>query len=110
MRVCAPWLLSRATRQEAERIAVWAAEKRSRRRRPPVLKLFIFPGQHHSRKASLILTSTDLEGLQPRLEIRATASNARLYESGWQGSEHATTGVRLLFSLLVFLLPLPASR
>jgi hypothetical protein len=84
MRACAPWLLGNATRREAERIAVWAAEKKSRRRRLPVLKLLVFPGQHHSRKASLILTSADLEGTRPRLEIQATASNARLHESAWK--------------------------
>jgi hypothetical protein len=84
MRACAPWLLGKATRHEAERIADWAAEKRSRRRRLPVLKLLVFPGQHHSRKASLILTAADLEGIRPRLEIQATASNARLHESAWK--------------------------
>jgi hypothetical protein len=84
MRACAPWLLGKATRREAERIAVWAAEKKSRRRRLPVLKLLIFPGQHHIRKASLLLTSTDLEGTRPRLEIQASGSNARLYESAWK--------------------------
>jgi len=84
IRACAPWLLGTATRREAERIAAWAADKRGRRRRLPVLKLLIFPGQHHSRKASLILTSADLEGTRPRLEIQATASNARLHESGWK--------------------------
>jgi hypothetical protein len=86
MRACAPWLLGDATRCEAERIAAWAAEKKGRRRRLPVLKLMIFPGQHHSRKASLILTSVDLEGARPRLEIQATASNARLHESAWKRS------------------------
>jgi hypothetical protein len=84
MRTCAPWLLAGATQREAARIAAWAAEKSSRRRRRPVLKLLIFPGQHHSRKASLILTSADLEGTRPRLEIQATASNARLHESAWK--------------------------
>jgi hypothetical protein len=84
MRACAPWLLGNATRREAERIAAWAAEKKSRRRRLPALKLLVFPGQHHSRKASLILTSADLEGTRPRLEIQATASNARLHESAWK--------------------------
>jgi hypothetical protein len=84
MRSCAPWLLGEATRREAERIAAWAAEKKSRRRRLPVLKLLIFPGQHHSRKASLVLTSTDLEGNCPRLEIQATGGNTRLHESAWK--------------------------
>ncbi|MFC1597757.1 hypothetical protein ACFL5Q_07460 [Planctomycetota bacterium] len=84
MRACAPWLLGQATRREAERIAAWAAEKRSRRRRLPVLRLLIFPGQHHSCKASLILTSVDLEGTRPRIEIQATGSNTRLHESGWK--------------------------
>jgi hypothetical protein len=84
MRACAPWLIGNSTRREAERIANWAAEKKGRKRRLPVLKLLIFPGQHHSRKASLILTSADLEGRRPRLEIQATASNARLHESGWK--------------------------
>src|SRR5262249_48804322 len=50
VRACAPWLLGNATRREAERIAAWAAEKKSRRRRLPVLKLLVFPGQHHQRK------------------------------------------------------------
>jgi hypothetical protein len=86
MRACAPWLLGQATRREAERIANWAAAKKTRRRRLPELKLLIFPGQHHSRKASLILTSSDLEGTSPRLEIRATASNSRLHESAWKRS------------------------
>jgi hypothetical protein len=55
MRACAPWLLAKATRSEVDRIAAWAAENRSRRRRFPALKLLIFPGQHHIRKASLIV-------------------------------------------------------
>jgi hypothetical protein len=84
MRACAPWLLGKATEREAERLAAWAAEKRGRRRRFPELKLLIFPGQHHSRKASLILTSEHLNGKQPRLVIRATGSNTRLYESAWK--------------------------
>lgn len=84
MWACAPWLLGQATRRAAERIAAWAAAKRGRRRRLPVLKLLVFPGQRHSRKANLILTSADLEGTRPRLEIEATASNARLHESGWK--------------------------
>lgn len=84
MRACAPWLLANSTRQEAERISARAVEKKGRKRRLPVLKLFIFPGQQHSRKASLVLTSKDLDGLCPRLEIQATASNARLYESAWK--------------------------
>ncbi len=84
VRACAPWRLGNATRREAERIAAWAAQKSGRRRRRPVLKLLVFPGQHHSRKASLILTSTDLEGTRPRLEIQATAGNTRLHESGWK--------------------------
>jgi hypothetical protein len=84
MRACAPWLLTGATQCEAERIAGWVAEKKSRRPRHPVLKLLIFPGQHHSRKASLILTSTDREGKHARLEIQATASNERLQESAWK--------------------------
>ena len=84
LRDCAPWLVAAATRREAERLAAWTAEKRGRRRRLPVLKLLIFPGQHHSRKASLVLTSTDMEGMCPRLEMQATASNARLHESAWR--------------------------
>lgn len=84
LRSCAPWLVAQATRREAERIAAWTAEKKGRRRRLPLLKLLIFPGQHHSRKASLVLTSTDMEGWCPRLEMQATASNARLHESAWR--------------------------
>lgn len=84
MRACAPWLLGHATRREAERIAALAAAKSGRKRRRPALKLLIFPGQHHSRKASLILTSADLDGMRPRLEIQATASNTRLHESPWK--------------------------
>lgn len=83
MRECAPWLLGSAVKQEAERIAAWSAEKKGRRRRPPLLKLLIFPGQHHSRKASLMLTS-DLDGTKPQLVMDATAGNTRLHESGWK--------------------------
>lgn len=86
LRTCAPWLLGKATAREAERIAGWAAQKSGRKRRHPSLKLLIFPGQHHSRKVSLILTSTDAEGVCPRLTLQATASNARLHESAWRRS------------------------
>jgi hypothetical protein len=84
MRACAPWKLAEAARQESRRIAEWAAKKKGRKPRQPLLKLLIFPGQHHLRKACLVLTSRDLEGNNPRLEIQATASNARLHESAWK--------------------------
>jgi hypothetical protein len=83
LRQSAPWLLPGAVRDEAERLRQWAAQKKGRQRRPPVLKLVIFPGQHHARKASLMLTG-DVDGQHPRFEIEATASNARLPDTAWK--------------------------
>src|SRR5262249_9829716 len=52
LRDCAPWLLADTVRAAAE-------SSPGRRRKVPVLKLAIFPGQHHIRKASLVLTAGD---------------------------------------------------
>jgi hypothetical protein len=83
LRQAAPWLLPRAVAEEAERLRQWAAGKKGRRRRAVSLKLVIFPGQFHSRKASLMLTG-DVDGGSPRFVIDATASNARLHETAWK--------------------------
>ncbi len=83
LRQSAPWLLPRAVLDEAERLARWAAQKKGRQRRAPDLKLVIFPGQHHMRKASLMLTG-DVDGRNPRLVIEATASNARIPDTAWK--------------------------
>jgi hypothetical protein len=83
LRQSAPWLLAKAVLDEAERLRRWAAQKQGRPRRTPDLKLVIFPGQHHSRKASLMLTG-DQDGRNPRLMIKATASNARLADTAWK--------------------------
>jgi hypothetical protein len=83
LRQAAPWLLSKAVADEAERLRQWASEKSNRRKRSPSLKLFIFPGQHHARKASLMLAG-DINGRNPRFVIEATASNARLHDTAWK--------------------------
>jgi hypothetical protein len=83
LRQSAPWLLPKAVLDEAERLRRWAAQKKGRPRRTPNLKLVIFPGQHHARKASLMLTG-DEDGRNPRLVIEATASNARLPDAAWK--------------------------
>jgi hypothetical protein len=83
LRQSAPWLLAGAALDEAERLRAWAAEKNSRPRREPKLKLVIFPGQRHQRKASLVLTANE-DGRQPCLVIETTASNARLADAAWK--------------------------
>ena len=83
LRQSAPWLFPKAVRDEAERLANWADRKRGRHRGAPSLKLMIFPGQFHSRKASLMLIG-DRDGENPRLVIEATASNARLHDTAWK--------------------------
>jgi hypothetical protein len=83
LRESAPWLLARAVLDESERLQRWAAQKKGRARRAPDLKLVIFPGQQHARKASLMLTG-DEDGQNPRLVIEATASNARLPDTAWK--------------------------
>jgi len=77
LRGCAPWLLADAVRAAADASS-------ARRRRIPLLKLAIFPGQHHIRKASLVLTAADRNGSGPRLEIQTTGSNRRLHETAWR--------------------------
>lgn len=83
LRQSAPWLLARAVVEEAARLRGWAARKKGRRVRPPCLKLAVFPGQFHSRKASLMLTG-ESNGRGPRLVIEATASNARAPDTWWK--------------------------
>jgi len=83
LRHAAPWRLPMAVASEAERLKAWAAQKKGRRRHAPSLKLVIFPGQHHSRKASLMLTG-DVDGSNPHFVIEATASNARLHDTAWK--------------------------
>jgi len=83
LRESAPWLLPKAVMDEAARLKAWAAEKKGRGRRRPRLKLVIFPGQPHARKASLMLAG-DVDGSHPRFEIEATASNARAADSSWK--------------------------
>jgi hypothetical protein len=83
LRQSAPWRLPGAVLDEAERIGRWAAQKKSRGRRAPNMKLVIFPGQQHARKASLMLTG-DVDGRNPRLLIEATASNARWPDTAWK--------------------------
>lgn len=82
IRRSAPWALPGAARAEADRIARWAGAKKGRPRREPLLKLVIFPGQHHSMKACLTLTA-DLDGANPRLTVDITARNDRLAETIW---------------------------
>lgn len=83
LREAAPWLLPRAVSDEAERIGVWRSQKKGRPRRPPELKMVIFPGQFHARKASLMLVG-DIDGKNPTFVIEATASNARLHDTAWR--------------------------
>jgi hypothetical protein len=83
LRQSAPWLLARAVFDEAERLRKWKSQKKGRPKRLPYLKLAIFPGQFHARKASLMLVG-DEDGTNPRLAIEATASNARLPIVAWQ--------------------------
>ena len=85
LRASAPWLLPCAVAEEAARIGRWAAEKKGRKRRAVILKLAIFPGQHHSRKACLVLAG-GIDGSRPTIDIETTASNARLHDTGWRRS------------------------
>ena len=81
LRQSAPWLLPTAVPEEAERIRRCTGLKPGKRALS--WKAGIFPGQHHSRKASLML-ATDRGGRNPRFEIEATASNARLADTSWK--------------------------
>lgn len=81
LRQSAPWLLARAVPEEVERIRRCTGQKPGARALD--WKLAIFPGQFHSRKASLILTA-DRDGRNPRFLIEATASNARLADTSWK--------------------------
>ena len=81
LRQSAPWLLHGAVPEEAARISRFTGKKPGKRAQS--WKLAIFPGQHHSRKASLMLAA-DRDGRNPRFEIEATASNARLAETSWK--------------------------
>jgi len=83
LRQSAPWLLAKAVRDESDRLRRWAGQKKGRPRQSPNLKLAIFPGQHHARKASLMLVG-EHDGTKPRLVIDATASNARLSDTAWK--------------------------
>ncbi|QEH38031.1 hypothetical protein OJF2_66270 [Aquisphaera giovannonii] len=81
LRQSAPWLLPAAVAMEGERIRHHTGKKSGR---PPTSwKLVVFPGQFHSRKASLMLVA-DRDGRNPRFEIEATASNARLADTSWK--------------------------
>ncbi|MEW6737465.1 MAG: hypothetical protein AB1489_39655 [Acidobacteriota bacterium] len=83
LRQSAPWLLPKAVKNEAERLKRWADEKSGRKQGAPNLKLLIFPGQFHQRKASLMLRG-DKNGDNPHFVIEATASNARLPDIAWK--------------------------
>jgi hypothetical protein len=75
------------------------------------LKLVIFPGQHHSRKASLMLTG-DADGQDPRLVIEATASNARLQDTAWKrpiAVDFLRWGVEVPFRSFAVPAPWPAT-
>jgi len=111
LRQSAPWLLPKAVLDEAERLQTWAAQKKGRPRRAPNLKLLIFPGQHHSRKASLMLTG-DADGQNPRLVIEATASNARLADTAWKrpiAVDFLRRGVEVPFRSLAVPAPWPST-
>ncbi len=82
LRSSAPWLLQNAVDAEIDRLSLTVRGKK-RSWKPPQLKIAIFPGQTHSRKASLILTA-DKGGSNLRFEIQATASNARLPDTAWK--------------------------
>jgi hypothetical protein len=81
LRQSAPWLLPRAVPEEAARISRCTGQKPGKRAQS--WKLAIFPGQHHARKASLMLAA-DRDGRNPRFEIEATATNARLADTSWK--------------------------
>jgi hypothetical protein len=81
LRQSAPWLLAPAVAEEAGRIARLTGRKPSKG--APSWRLAIFPGQHHVRKASLMLAA-DRGGRDPRLVIEATGTDARLADTSWK--------------------------
>ena len=81
LRESAPWRLPRAAAEESGRLSRLTGKKPVKG--APRWKLAIFPGQHHARKASLMLTA-DKDGQNPRFVIEATASNARLADTSWK--------------------------
>ena len=85
LRQSAPWKLPQAVIDEAERLAVWASQKKSRQPRSPYLKLVIFPNQRHRHKTCLILTG-NVDGSQPQLIIQSMCSDSRLHHTAWKRS------------------------
>jgi hypothetical protein len=81
LRPSAPWLFAGAVPDEAARMRRCTGKKPGKRALS--WKLAIFPGQFHSRKASLMLTARR-DGRNPRFVIEATASNVRLADTSWK--------------------------
>ncbi len=75
LRSSAPWRLAAAVPAELPPPGKKAKKPKAQH------KLVVFPGQKHSRKASLMIVH-DKSGL--RIAIDATASNARLAETWWR--------------------------
>jgi hypothetical protein len=85
LRQSAPWKLPQAIIFESKRLQYWASQKKSRRQRPPILKLALFPNQRHTHKTSLMLVG-DLDGSNPRLIMDENALNDRLHFTAWKRS------------------------
>ena len=85
LRQSAPWKLPQAVIDEAERLAFWTSQKKSRQPRSPYLKLAIFPNQHYACKTCLTLTE-NIDDSHPELIIEDTGSNSRLHHTAWKRS------------------------
>lgn len=86
MRACAPWRFEATLAAEAVRIAGRRAGKKPAAK-PPRLRLFALSKQISQSKTSLILTSGQVDGREPRLELEGTSINNRLPEVLWRRPE-----------------------
>jgi hypothetical protein len=84
LRGAAPWRFADIIAAEVAKGRAWAAAKRGRRFRAPRLRLIALPHQTQQSKAALMLVAAGPDYATPRLEIEATASNARLAEWRWR--------------------------
>ncbi|HET6250551.1 MAG TPA: hypothetical protein VFE47_22885 [Tepidisphaeraceae bacterium] len=83
IRESAPWRLGPTFDAEVARLEEWVNAKPRRRFHTPMLRLAIFPGQFHIRKASLMLTGNQ-DGSGLHFLIEATGSNARPADAAWK--------------------------
>jgi hypothetical protein len=103
LRACAPWrfapLLAAALEAQQRRVT----EKRSRKWKAPVFRLFRLPHQTQQSKAMVVLTVRDRKSGRPQLALDWSASNERLPLVAWQRD----TDLDLLRFGLIELVDLP---